>query len=91
MKALQIIKYGEIKDSLVFNEVSKPTVQANDVLIEVKAAAINPIDKSIVLGNLQGMLPIPLPSTSAYDVSGVVIEKGNGVTDFEIGDLVYYL
>ena len=35
MKALQIIKYGEIKDSLVFNEVSKPTVQANDVLIEV--------------------------------------------------------
>ncbi len=89
MKALQIIKYGEIKDSLVFNEVSKPTVQANDVLIEVKAAAINPIDKSIILGNLQGMLPIPLPSTSAYDVSGVVIEKGNGVTDFEIGDLVY--
>ena len=90
MKALQIVKYGEIKDSLAFNEVNKPTVQANDVLIEVKAAAINPIDKSIILGNLQGMLPIPLPSTSAYDVSGVVIEKGNEVTDFEIGDLVMY-
>ena len=89
MKALQIIKYGEIKDSLAFNEVSKPTVQANDVLIEVKAAAINPIDKSIILGNLQGMLPIPIPSTSAYDVSGVVIEKGNEVSNFEIGDLVY--
>ncbi|MFT5253719.1 MAG: NADPH:quinone reductase-like Zn-dependent oxidoreductase [Flavobacteriales bacterium] len=89
MKALQIIKYGEIKDSLAFNEVSKPTVQANDLLIEVKAAAINPIDKSIILGNLQGMLPIPLPSTSAYDVSGVVIEKGSEVSNFEIGDLVY--
>ena len=89
MKALQIIKYGEIKDSLSFNEVSKPTVQANDVLIEVKAAAINPIDKSIILGNLQGMLPIPLPSTSAYDVSGIVIETGNEVSNFEIGDLVY--
>ena len=89
MKALQIIKYGEIKDSLVFNEVSKPTVQANDVLIEVKAAAINPIDKSIILGNLQGMLPIPLPSTSAYDVSGIVVETGNEVSNFEIGDLVY--
>ena len=57
MKALQIIKYGEIKDSLAFNEVSRPSVQGNDVLIEVKAAAINPIDKSIVLGNLQGLLP----------------------------------
>ena len=89
MKALQIVKYGEIKDSLAFNEVSKPTVQANDVIIEVKAAAINPIDKSIILGNLQGMLPIPLPSTSAYDVSGIVVEIGNEVSNFEIGDLVY--
>jgi NADPH:quinone reductase-like Zn-dependent oxidoreductase len=89
MKALQIIKYGEIKDSLVFNEVSQPSVQANDILIKVKAAAINPIDKSIIFGNLQGMLPIPFPSTSAYDVSGVVVEKGNEVNNFEIGDLVY--
>ncbi|MDD7912980.1 NADP-dependent oxidoreductase [Polaribacter ponticola] len=89
MKALQIVKYGEIKDSLAINEVNKPTVQANDVLIEVKAAAINPIDKSIILGNLQGMLPIPLPSTSAYDLSGIVVETGNEVSNFEIGDLVY--
>ena len=89
MKALQLVKYGEIKDSLAFNEVSKPIVQANDVLIEVKAAAINPIDKGIVLGYLQGMLPLPLPSTIAYDVSGIVVEKGDEVSDFEIGDLVY--
>jgi len=89
MKALQLVKYGEIKDSLAFNEVSKPTVQAKDVLIEVKAAAINPIDKSIILGNLQGMLPIPFPSTIAYDVSGIVVEKGDEVSNFEIGDLVY--
>lgn len=89
MKALQIVQYGEIKDSLAFNEVSKPTIQANDVLVEVKAAAINPIDKSIILGNLQGMLPIPMPSTVAYDLSGVVIEKGKEVSNVEIGDLVY--
>lgn len=89
MKALQIVKYGEIKESLSINEVDKPTVGSNDILIEVKAAAINPIDKSIVLGNLQGMLPIPLPSTVAYDVSGIVIEIGSDVKAFEIGDLVY--
>ncbi|MFT5834597.1 MAG: NADPH:quinone reductase-like Zn-dependent oxidoreductase [Cognaticolwellia sp.] len=89
MKALQITKYGDIKDSLVFNEVNKPTIQANDVLIEVKAAAINPIDKSIILGNLQGLIPIPFPSTSAYDVSGIIVEKGAEVNNFEIGDLVY--
>lgn len=89
MKALQIIKYGELKDSLAFNEISKPAVKANDILIQVKAAAINPIDKSIILGNLQGMLPIPLPSTTAYDVSGIIVEKGEEVNNFEIGDLVY--
>jgi NADPH:quinone reductase-like Zn-dependent oxidoreductase len=89
MKALQLIKYGEINDSLVFNEVSKPSVRAKDVLIEVKAAAINPIDKSIILGNMQGVLPVPFPSTIAYDVSGIVVEKGDEVSNFEIGDLVY--
>ena len=89
MKALQLIKYGEIKDSLAFNKVEKPTVQAQDVLIQVKAAAINPIDKGIILGNLQAMLPIPLPSTLSYDVSGIVVEKGDQVSQFEIGDLVY--
>lgn len=89
MKALQLVKYGEIKDSLAFNEVNKPTIQATDVLIEVRAAAINPIDKSIILGNLQGLIPIPFPSTTAYDVSGIVVEKGDEVSNFEIGDLVY--
>ncbi len=89
MKALQLIKYGEIKDSLAFNEISKPPVQSKDVLIEVKAAAINPIDKSIIAGNLQGLLPIPLPSSMAYDVSGIVLETGDEVSNFEIGDLVY--
>jgi len=89
MKALQLVRFGEIKDSLAFNEVSKPTVQATDILIEVKAAAINPIDKSIILGNMQGVLPIPFPSTLAYDVSGIVVEKGDEVSNFEIGDLVY--
>jgi NADPH:quinone reductase-like Zn-dependent oxidoreductase len=89
MKALQLIKYGEIKGGLVFNEVSKPTVQATDILIEVKAVAINPIDKSIILGNLQTLIPIPFPSTMAYDVSGIVVGKGNEVSNFEVGDLVY--
>ncbi len=89
MKALQVIKYGDITDSLAINEVSKPAVNAKDVLIAVKAAAINPIDKSIIAGNLQSLIPLPFPSTMAYDVSGTVVAKGDEVTNFEIGDLVY--
>lgn len=89
MKALQLIQYGEIKESLNFNEVEKPMLGANDILIEVKAAAINPIDKGIILGNLKGMITIPLPATLAYDVSGTVVEMGKTVTSFKIGDEVY--
>jgi len=89
MKALQLIKYGAIEDSLVINEIDRPIVAANDVLIEVRAAAINPIDKSIILGNLQSIIPIPFPSTSGYDVSGRVVDKGTAVNEFEVGDLVY--
>ena len=40
MKALQLEKYGEIKESLFINEIDKPEPQANDVLIEVKASAV---------------------------------------------------
>jgi len=89
MKALQLVKYGRIEDGLAIDEISKPMVQAKDVLIKTKAAAINPIDNYIIQGNLQAMLPIPLPSSLAYDVSGIVADKGDEVSDFEIGDPVY--
>ncbi len=89
MKALQLVKYGEITDSLAFNEVSKPTVELRDVLIQVRAAAINPIDTMTISGSMDSMLPVSFPRTLAYDVSGVVAEKGDAVTGLEIGDLVY--
>ncbi len=89
MKALQLKKYGEIKEGLTFKEVDKPTIKKNDILIAVKAAAINPIDYKIVEGHLKDMVTLNLPATVGYDVSGVVVEKGAQVTDFEIDDEVY--
>ncbi|OBX26745.1 NADPH:quinone reductase-like Zn-dependent oxidoreductase [Gelidibacter algens] len=89
MKALQITKYGAIKDSLSINEIDKPTIKANDILVEVKAASINPIDYKLVEGHLKDKVSLNLPSTIGYDVSGVVVEKGADVSDFEIGDEVY--
>ncbi|HSM63258.1 MAG TPA: alcohol dehydrogenase catalytic domain-containing protein, partial [Gillisia sp.] len=89
MKALQIKKYGEIKDSLSIEEVKKPTFQDKDILIAVKAASLNPIDYKIVEGKLKEMLALDLPVTIGYDVSGVVVEKGAAVSNFEIGDEVY--
>lgn len=89
MKALQIMQYGEIKDSLSINEIEKPLLKPNDVLIRVKAASLNPIDYKMVKGHLKDMILLDLPSTIGFDVSGVVIEKGTEVNNFEIGDEVY--
>lgn len=89
MKALQLKSYGKIEESLAFSTIDKPKVQSQDLLIEVKAAAINPIDKSIILGNLQQLLPLALPCNLSYDVSGIIVETGDEVSQFSVGDSVY--
>ena len=89
MKALQMIKYGEIRDSLSINEIEKPSIKQNDILVEVKAASLNPIDYKLVEGHLKEIVPLNLPCTIGFDVSGVVVAKGTDVSDFEIGNEVY--
>ena len=89
MKVLQIVKYGTLKDGLSLNKTTKPSINATDILIETKAAGLNPIDYKMVMGGLKDLVPLDLPSTIGFDVSGVVVEKGTRVTDFEIGDAVY--
>lgn len=89
MKALQIKKYGKIKEGLSIENVEVPTYKENDILVEVKAASLNPIDYKLVEGKLKDMLPLELPVTIGYDVSGVVIKKGAKVQNFEIGDEIY--
>ncbi len=89
MKALQIVKYGELKNGLSINEVKKPSINATDILIETKAAAINPIDYKLVSGALKEMVSIDLPGTIGFDTSGVIVETGAEVTKFKVGDAVY--
>ncbi|KYG80781.1 NADP-dependent oxidoreductase [Roseivirga echinicomitans] len=89
MKALQIIKYGELKDGLAINETAKPSSNATSILIQTKAASLNPIDYKLVSGGLKDMVPLDLPSSTGFDVSGIIVEKGTEVTGFEVGDAVY--
>jgi NADPH:quinone reductase-like Zn-dependent oxidoreductase len=55
----------------------------------VKAASLNPIDYKMVEGKLKEMIFLNLPATIGFDVSGVVVDKGKNVHNFEIGDEVY--
>lgn len=89
MKALQIVKYGDLKDSLAIAEIEKPSVQQNDILVEVKAVSLNPIDYKLAEGKLKEMMHLDLPSTIGFDLSGVIVEIGTDVSDFKVGDEVY--
>lgn len=88
MKAVQINSYGG-PEVLEVNEVSEPKVSKDQVLVEVYAASINPIDWKVCAGYLQKMMPLQFPVILGGDFSGTVIEVGEGVSDLKTGDDVY--
>ncbi|MBQ9056460.1 NADP-dependent oxidoreductase [Rhodococcus sp. (in: high G+C Gram-positive bacteria)] len=87
MKAFAVTAYGPHGLSEV--EVAAPAVQANDVLIDVHAASINPLDKMVRSGEFKQLLRYKTPFVLGHDVAGVVTQVGPAVTKFEIGDEVY--
>lgn len=89
MKALQITKYGDLENSLEFANVDNPEISNSEILIAVKAAALNPIDYKLAQGHLKDMLQLDLPTGIGYDVSGEIVEIGSGVKDFKVGDEVF--
>jgi alcohol dehydrogenase len=91
MKSAQIKRYGG-SDVIEINQTTPtPNLAAGDVLVEIKAAGINPIDWKILEGYMQQMIPIQFPSTLGMDFSGVIKQVGEGVisSDFKQGDEVY--
>src|SRR6266403_3905228 len=88
MKAAQITEYGDASVVKV-NEVDKPVAGEGQVLVEVHASSINPIDVKLRSGYVHQMMPLTFPATLGGDVAGVVAEVGAGVTNVAVGDKVY--
>ena len=88
MKAVRIHAYGG-PEVLHYEDAPMPQLNPDDLLIRVRAAAINPVDWKIREGYLQGVLNHQLPLTLGWDVSGEVAAVGPEVTRFTIGDAVY--
>ena len=87
MKAFVVEKYG--KDGLRAAEVPEPEVGARDVLVQVSAASINPLDKMVRNGEFKLLLKYKTPFVLGHDVAGVVTRVGAAVDDFKVGDEVY--
>lgn len=73
-------------DVLRLVEVERPAPGLAEVLVEVRAAGVNPVDWKVRTGG--GVLGRP-PFTVGWDVSGVVVGLGGGVTRFAVGDQVF--
>ena len=89
MKAVGLTEYLPIKNenSLRDVEIDKPVAQGRDLLVEVKAISVNPVDTKVRAPKDKVESK---PLILGWDGAGVVVEIGDKVTKFEPGDEVYY-
>lgn len=88
MKALTFKRYGKSPE-IGFADVPRPTLKADEILVQVRAVGLNPIDNMIPTGMFKPVLHFRLPATLGSDLAGVVTEVGSKVTRFKPGDAVF--
>ena len=86
-RAVRFDRYGD-RDVLYIADVDVPEPPAGEVLVEVRAAAINPGEANIRKGLLDERFPATFPSGEGTDLAGVVTAIGDGVSEFAPGDEV---
>lgn len=87
-RAIRFHEYGG-SDRLVLETLPRPALKANEVLVEVHFAGVNPVDWKIRGGYYKNFMPVPLPSTPGTDFSGVVAEIGSEVKNLTKGQAVF--
>lgn len=92
MKAVRIHSFGG-PEVLVYEDVRRPEPRADELLVRVHAASVNPVDWKIREGKVPWISEDMLPITLGRDISGVVetgaVEAANGATGFGPGEAVY--
>jgi NADPH:quinone reductase-like Zn-dependent oxidoreductase len=88
MKAFVLSRYGKTEPVRAV-EVPEPEMRSDDVLVEIHAASVNPVDFKIRNGDLKPLLPYKVPLVMGSDLAGVVVGCGPNVAEFKPGDEVY--
>ena len=89
MRAFLLDGYGAIADHVRLAEIADPVPGPDDVLIEIHAASLNPIDFKIAHGDLKRVSKYRLPRPFGFDASGVVTAVAAGASKFKPGDAVF--
>ncbi len=88
MKAMILDRYGK-KGRMRLGDMPEPKLEKNEVLVQVHAAGVNPLDALIKSGEFKMLLPYRFPLVLGHDVAGVVVRVGKRVKKFKPGDEVY--
>lgn len=87
MKAMQMKNYGPAS-ALMLAETSKPSFNADQILVQVGAAGVNPVDTYLRSGT--NNYSTTFPHTPGLDGAGTIVGLGDQVTGFEVGQRVYF-
>jgi NADPH:quinone reductase-like Zn-dependent oxidoreductase len=87
MRAVRLHEYGG-PDRLELDDVPRPVAAPGEVLLRVRYASINPIDWKLREGLVRNWWPLALPAVLGRDVSGDVVQVGEGVSGIGCGDAV---
>lgn len=85
MKAVYYDNFGA-PDVLKIGERPRPRAGAGEVLVQVAAASVNPIDRRLRNGELQDFFEREWPIIPGWDVAGRIVEVGPEVSDWQVGD-----
>ena len=88
MKAFILDRYKK-KAALRFGDMPEPTLEDDDVLVEIHSAGLNLLDTKIRDGEFRAILPYRPPFILGHDVAGIVVRVGPRVRQFKAGDEVY--
>lgn len=90
MKAIILKNTGGV-ENLTLAEIEEPKIAANEVLVEVKALGVNPVDFKVRQNEdvLNAIYGDQRPAILGWDIAGDIVAKGDAVTKFEIGDRVF--
>jgi NADPH:quinone reductase-like Zn-dependent oxidoreductase len=89
MRALMLTRYGGPEATELRDDVPAPSAGPKEVLVQVRAAGLNPVDFKTREGKLRVIRRYPLPAVMGNEIAGVVESVGSGVTRFSVGDRVY--
>ncbi len=88
MKAVRYHEYGD-SAKLAIETADRPAPKANEVLVKVAYAGVNPVDWKLRSGMLKDFMPVSFPAIPGADFSGVVAAAGAGVKDLPKGRKVF--